>query len=127
MPAISSTYNLLLEKNMILVCKKNLVVLTFLVFGVMSHFALAQTPAKPDPASLKKWRDARFGMFIHWGPVSLTGHEIGWSRGKQTPTEEYDQLYKKFNPTKFNADEWVRLAKTAGMKYLVITSKHRDG
>jgi len=69
----------------------------------------------------------RFGMFIHWGPVSLKGTEIGWSRGAQVPQEEYDQLYKQFNPTRFNADEWVSLAKTAGMKYLVITSKHHDG
>ena len=48
--------------------------------------------------AIKNWQDARFGMFIHWGPVSLTGHEIGWSRGRQTPVEEYDNLYKKFNP-----------------------------
>ena len=40
---------------------------------------------KPDPAALRRWQDMRFGMFIHWGPVSLTGHEIGWSRGAQTP------------------------------------------
>ena len=69
----------------------------------------------------------RFGMFIHWGPVSLTGTEIGWSRGRTMPIEEYDNLYKKFNPTKFNADEWVRVAKAAGMKYMVLTTKHHDG
>ena len=83
------------------------------------------TPVQPE--ALKKWRDARFGMFIHWGPVSLTGHEIGWSRGSQTPVEQYDELYKKFNPTKFNADEWVAVAKAAGMKYMVLTTKHHDG
>ncbi|MBM4094404.1 MAG: hypothetical protein FJ276_34100 [Planctomycetes bacterium] len=82
---------------------------------------------KPDPAALKRWQEMRFGMFIHWGPVSLTGREIGWSRGAQTPIEEYDNLYKKFNPTKFNADEWVAVAKAAGMKYVVLTSKHHDG
>ena len=82
---------------------------------------------KPDPAALRRWQDMRFGMFIHWGPVSLTGHEIGWSRGAQTPIEEYDNLYKKFNPTKFNADEWVAVAKAAGMKYVVLTTKHHDG
>lgn len=83
------------------------------------------TPVQPE--ALKKWRDARFGMFIHWGPVSLTGHEIGWSRGNQTPIEAYDQLYKKFNPTNFNADDWVAVAKAAGMKYMVLTTKHHDG
>ncbi|MCX5676048.1 MAG: alpha-L-fucosidase [Planctomycetota bacterium] len=89
--------------------------------------AAAAAPAPPPPENLEKWRAMRFGMFIHWGPVSLKGTEIGWSRGAQVPIEEYDNLYKQFNPTKFNADEWVRTAKDAGMKYLVITSKHHDG
>ncbi len=82
---------------------------------------------KPDPDALQRWQAMRFGMFIHWGPVSLTGHEIGWSRGKETPIEKYDSLYKEFNPTKFNADEWVSIAKAAGMKYIVLTTKHHDG
>ena len=73
------------------------------------------------------WREARFGMFVHWGPVSLKGTEIGWSRGAQVPAEEYDQLYKQFNPQKFDADQWVAVAKAAGMRYLVFTSKHHDG
>ncbi len=93
--------------------------------------ALAATTEKNkstmDPDALKRWQDMGFGMFIHWGPVSLTGHEIGWSRGRQTPIEEYDQLYKRFNPTKFDADQWVRIAKDAGMKYMVLTTKHHDG
>ena len=82
---------------------------------------------KPDPAALKRWQDMRFGMFIHWGPVSLTGYEIGWSRGRQTPIQEYDNLYKRFNPTKFDADQWVAVAKAAGMKYMILTTKHHDG
>ena len=76
---------------------------------------------------IRKWQDMRFGMFIHWGPVSLKGTEIGWSRGRQVPKAQYDQLYKKFNPVKFDADQWVRVAAEAGMKYMVITSKHHDG
>jgi alpha-L-fucosidase len=87
--------------------------------------AQSVTPVKPE--ALDHWRDARFGMFIHWGPVSLTGHEIGWSRGVQTPVAEYDNLYTKFNPTHFNANEWVAVAKAAGMRYLVLTTKHHDG
>ena len=86
----------------------------------------AETSTQRD-ARMKKWRDARFGMFIHWGPVSLKGTEIGWSRGSQIPIEEYDRLYFQFNPTNFNAREWARLAKDAGMKYMVFTSKHHDG
>ena len=61
------------------------------------------------------------------GRSTLAGTEIGWSRGKEVPTEEYDQLYKRFNPTAFDADQWVKLAADTGMKYLVITSKHHDG
>ena len=77
---------------------------------------------------MKRWQDMRFGMFIHWGPVSLTGHEIGWSRGGSlTPIDKYDNLYKEFNPTNFNADEWAGIAKAAGMKYVVLTTKHHDG
>ena len=82
-------------------------------------------PARPE--SLEKWRKMRLGLFIHWGPVGLTGREIGWSRGKPTPREVYDNLYKKFNPAKFDAREWVSTAKAAGMKYMVLTSKHHDG
>ncbi|HOX59070.1 MAG TPA: alpha-L-fucosidase [Candidatus Paceibacterota bacterium] len=91
----------------------------------------------PDSERLQWWRDARFGLFIHWGPVSLKGTEIGWSRGgerhgykghgTQIPVEVYDNLYKQFNPSRFNADEWVATAMAAGMRYLVFTSRHHDG
>ena len=80
-----------------------------------------------QPQAIQKWQDMRFGMFIHWGPVSLTAQEIGWSRGAQTPIEVYDNLYRQFNPTRFNADEWISVAKAAGMKYIVLTTKHHDG
>lgn len=83
-------------------------------------------PAK-IPENMQWWTDARFGMFIHWGPVSLKGTEIGWSRGTKVPRREYDSLYKSFDAQKFDAKEWVSIAKKAGMKYIVITSKHHDG
>ena len=101
-------------------------VLTILATSTVTAAAEATAPGAP-PEAIQHWRSLRFGMFIHWGPVSLTGHEIGWSRGRQTPIKEYDRLYKRFNPTKFDADAWVRTAKAAGMKYLVITTKHHDG
>ncbi|RPH90098.1 MAG: alpha-L-fucosidase, partial [Calditrichaeota bacterium] len=72
-------------------------------------------------------RAMRFGMFIHWGPISLRGTEIGWSRGNQVPFEEYDQLYQEFNPVLFDASAWVRAAKGAGMKYIILVTKHHDG
>ncbi len=62
-------------------------------------------------AKLEWWKDARFGMFIHWGPVSLKGTEIGWSRGNQIPVSAYDSFYLQFNPVHFNAEEWVLLPK----------------
>ncbi|MFB0554006.1 MAG: alpha-L-fucosidase [Phycisphaerae bacterium] len=93
---------------------------------------------KANEEDIQQWREMKFGLFIHWGPVSLKGTEIGWSRGgerrgrkdKSTgsiPVEIYDNLYKQFNPVKFDADEWIQVAKDAGMKYLVFTSKHHDG
>lgn len=77
--------------------------------------------------SLARWQDLRFGMFIHWGPVSVKGTEIGWSRGREIPIEEYDQLYQQFNPVEFDADEWVAIAQEAGMRYLILVTKHHDG
>ena len=83
------------------------------------------------------WREARFGMFIHWGlyaiPAGVWNGEripgIGeWiMHSAQIPIEEYEPLKDRFNPINFDADAWVRLAKQAGMKYIVITSKHHDG
>ena len=80
-----------------------------------------------DPAAVARWRQMRFGMFIHWGPVTLKGTGISWSRGYQVPIEEYDNLYKRFNPVKFNGQQWAKAAKEAGMKYVVLTTKHHDG
>ncbi|MFO0888427.1 MAG: alpha-L-fucosidase [Isosphaeraceae bacterium] len=96
-----------------------------------------ETPAQRD-ARLAWWREARFGMFVHWGPVSIQGTEIGWSRagerrgysygpGKEVPVETYDALYTRFDPTNYNPDEWVSIARDAGMKYVVLTSRHHDG
>lgn len=77
--------------------------------------------------ALERWQDLRVGMCVHWGPSSLSGKEIGWSRGAQTPASVYDSLYLSFNPDKFDADEWCRLMKRWGMRYLSPTSKHHDG
>ncbi|MHC4327426.1 MAG: alpha-L-fucosidase [Planctomycetota bacterium] len=66
---------------------------------------------------IRAWREMKFGLFVHWGPVSLKGTEIGWSRGGERrgrtgkgsiPVEVYDNLYKQFNPVKFDAAEWIR-------------------
>ena len=82
------------------------------------------------------WREAKFGLFIHWGVYSVpAGYYHGKSVGggewimnhAKIPMAEYHQFAKEFNPVKFNADGWVKMAKDAGMKYIVITAKHHDG
>ncbi len=98
-----------------------------LVLGAAVSWAGTGNPRQANSEAIQAWRDMKFGLFVHWGPVSLKGTEIGWSRGAQVPAEEYDQLYKQFNPTQFDAEAWVTTARDAGMKYLVITSKHHDG
>ena len=55
----------------------------------------------PPPADMTWWREARFGLFIHWGPVSLEGTEIGWSRGREVPTGRYDKLYELGDPPNY--------------------------
>jgi alpha-L-fucosidase len=98
----------------------------------------AGTEAAPSrDERMKWWREARFGMFIHWGLYAVPAGEwkgkkvpgIGeWiMNNAKIPISEYERLAEQFNPVKFNADEWVRIAKNAGMKYIVITSKHHDG
>lgn len=87
----------------------------------------ANPALRTHAVALKNFQDMRFGMFVHWGPISIKGTEIGWSRGREIPIDTYDSLYLQFNPVNFNADEWIGLAKDAGMKYFVITSKHHDG
>ncbi len=90
--------------------------------------------ARPD--ALQWWREAKLGVFICWGPVSLKGTEIGWSRGGERrgrkgrgpiPVEVYDNLYKQFNPTRFNAKEWIDVVKASGAKYIIFLTKHHDG
>ncbi len=104
---------------------RNNVLLGLVVLGIVCSSARSSFAAPVE--AIDAWRDMRFGMFIHWGPSSLTGGEISWSRGRQTPAAEYDELYKRFNPTEFDADQWVAVAKNTGMKYLVLTTKHHDG
>ncbi len=88
----------------------------------------AEAPRPPEETAQQKWfREARFGMFIHWGVYSVLedGEWVMNIRG--IPVAEYEKLAPQFNPTEYDPSEWVALAKAAGMKYITITSKHHDG
>jgi len=116
------------------------------IIGILLALLSCQPQTKQpekDKATLKHdqkmewWRDARFGMFIHWGLYAEPAGEWKGERipgisewimnNAKIPVKEYEKLAETFNPVKFNAEEWVKLAKYAGMKYIVITSKHHDG
>ncbi|MBP6829038.1 MAG: alpha-L-fucosidase, partial [Saprospiraceae bacterium] len=95
---------------------------------------LHETDAQRD-ARMAWWKDARFGLFLHWGLYAVAAGEYGGQKNygewlmyeAKIPKPEYEKFAPQFNPVKFDADAWVRMAKDAGMKYIVITSKHHDG
>lgn len=82
---------------------------------------------KPPREAQQAFMDRRIGLSVHWGPSSLGKEEISWSRGDSIPREVYDSYYKKFNPVKFDADEWAALMKRWGVRYMAPTGKHHDG
>ena len=112
-------------------------------FGVPASAADAESPSttsetKEDRDARMDWfRDAKFGMFIHWGVYSVPAGEWNGKQDKgccewimenlKIPVSEYEKFRDEFNPVKFDAKQWVQIAKDAGMKYIVITSKHHDG
>jgi alpha-L-fucosidase len=106
--------------------------------GAEDAQGLAAVPETAEHAARIQWfREAKFGLFIHWGLYAIPAGEwkgqpvagIGeWIMNRaKIPVKEYEQLAARFDPIKFNAEEWVQLAVDAGMKYIVITSKHHDG
>lgn len=104
--------------------------------GAIRQSSGQRSGAQQDPR-LNWWREAKFGMFIHWGLYAIPAGQwkgeaipgIGeWIMHRaRVPVAEYEPLARQFNPVKFDAAEWVSLAKRAGQKYLVITAKHHDG
>ena len=104
-----------------------------MITAILLLAALAQA-AQPQPDRVSRYFNYKFGMFIHWGPYSLASVEASWPIMTPARTErgviteaEYRLLPQRFNPVKFDPKAWVRLAKAAGQRYMVFTSKHHDG
>ncbi|MEO6549232.1 MAG: alpha-L-fucosidase [Ferruginibacter sp.] len=116
----------------------NKIVLSFtlIVFAMTNVYSQQKNPTT-DTSRMGWWKDAKFGMFIHWGLYSVPagmydGKEIPgigeWIMNRRKiPVSRYKAYAKQFNPVKYNPEAWVKMAKDAGMKYIVITSKHHDG
>ncbi|MCZ6899547.1 MAG: alpha-L-fucosidase [Bacteroidetes bacterium] len=108
-------------------------IILFTLNAVILPAQQGYTPTKENLEAREWFRDAKFGMFIHWGVYSQMagGGDMGiaeWiMERKEIPIEAYEMLPGFFNPTQFDAEEWVKIAKSAGMKYITITSKHHDG
>ena len=108
-------------------------ILVFLL--VLSPGCVNDSNEKSEDNRMDWWRDARFGMFIHWGLYAVpagewegTTNHAEWIRTTaRIPLETYDEFVEQFDPVEFDAEEWVKMAKDAGMRYIVITSKHHDG
>ncbi len=95
----------------------------------MWWLTLASVTATQQPQAdrLAWFQEAKFGMFIHWGVYSVLGRGEWVMHNEKIPVPEYETLYPKFNPTEYDPEEWVRLAKEAGMRYIAVTTKHHDG
>jgi len=104
--------------------------LLVVMFVLTACAGLAPAADKPESgldSRMKSFREAKFGMFIHWGLYAIPARGEWVMCKEKIPVEKYTKYAAEFNPVKFNAEEWVRMAKDAGMKYMVITSKHHDG
>jgi len=96
--------------------------------GLSGPALRAQEVVPPERQASREWfRDAKFGLFIHWGVYSLLGDGEWVMQNRSIPVGRYEWLAATFNPVKFDAREWVSLAKAAGMRYITITARHHDG
>lgn len=101
-----------------------------LLLGLSPLAAAQSAPMVTDPdagARIAWWRDAKFGLFMHWGLYSIPGRGEWVQWNEQIPVDQYAKLAQQFNPDKFDPDAWAATAKSAGMKYTVLTARHHDG
>ena len=107
--------------------KKLLIALTIILFFQNTHCQQGYIPSDENLEARAWFKDARFGLFIHWGVYSVLGDGEWVMNNQNISIEEYEKLPSFFNPVYFDAEEWVLMAKDAGMKYITITSRHHDG
>jgi alpha-L-fucosidase len=107
------------------VVKKTLLVVATLGSAVSA--GAAEVPAAARAEARRAFQDAKFGMFIHWGVYSVLADGEWVMQNRRITAADYERLPTLFNPVEFDAAEWVRIAKSAGIKYITITSKHHDG
>lgn len=126
--------------------RKTIALIGLLILSSVMLYSQSSSSLSLDPKKAEWFKEAKFGVFIHWGLYTLLegsyqGHTLPdttFANGRswyaewiqmrlEVPSKEYKALAKEFNPVHFNADAWVQEAKNAGAKYFVITSKHHDG
>jgi alpha-L-fucosidase len=118
----------MIKKRSILVFSKAaVIVLAFLFFSASAKIFLAQETEAQREARMKWWTEARFGMFIHWGSYALAARHEWVKNNEHITDEEYQKYFEHFNPDLYDPKEWARIARNAGMKYFVITTKHHEG
>src|SRR5512136_417554 len=105
---------------------------SLLIIGALSVSLPVQAATAPETeaqreARMKWWPEARFGMFNHWRLYALPARHEWVKNHEHLTNEEYQKYFDHFNPDLYNPQEWARLAKQAGMKYFVITTKHHEG
>ena len=107
---------------------KKLLILIVLIFFNQNSFSQEGYIPSDENIKAREWfKDARFGLFIHWGVYSVLGDGEWVMNNQNISIDEYEKLPSFFNPVYFDAEEWVLMAKDAGMKYITITSRHHDG
>ena len=104
---------------------RNLIFVLFLISN--SFYAQSYQPSIENLKAREWFEDAKFGMFIHWGVYSVLGDGEWVMNNQNISISEYEKLPTFFNPIDFDPKQWVSLAKSAGMKYITITSRHHDG
>jgi alpha-L-fucosidase len=112
--------------------KKRTVITSILLICLLnySQFVSAQLPKESEAQKtdrLKWWTDARFGMFIHWGLYALPARHEWVKNAERMTNDQYQKYFNMFNPDMWDPHEWAKMAKAAGMKYVVLTAKHHEG